>query len=263
MTKAKTKTKITILGCGTSSGVPLLGNRWGDCDPHNEKNRRRRSSILIEREGTRLLVDATPDLREQLLEHDISAIDALLITHCHADHIGGLDDLRGLNNLMGRPIELYGEQSCVAMLKNRIPYAFEALEQSLYIKPSFKVHELGEEGSFTVGAFDITYFQQMHGSGFSTGFRFGSIAYCTDVSDFSPKALQHLEGVELWIVDCLRPCQKHPSHAILPQILEWCDQIECKEALLTHLGSESDYETMEKLTPSHIKIAWDGLVLYL
>lgn len=260
------ETSITFLGCGTSGGVPLVGNRWGACNPDNPKNSRRRSSIFIEHrtqnESTRLLIDATPDARLQLLDANITEIDALLITHCHADHIAGLDDLRGLNNLMHRPINLYAQTSFIDILTNRFPYAFEATQQSFYSKPSFKSHALSEEqGIFTVNSLAIHYFKQKHGAGFSTAFRFGNWAYCTDVSDYSTEDLSHLAGIDVWIVDCLRPDKPHPSHAALPQILEWNQIIKPREIYLTHLGIESDYDALNELTPTHIKPAWDGLVI--
>ena len=255
------ETTVTFLGCGTSSGVPLLGNRWGACDASNPKNRRTRSSVIIERGGTRLLIDATPDVRAQLLSHNIDHIDALLITHCHADHIGGLDDLRGLNNLMKKSIDLYCEASCLDIIQKRIPYAFADEPPTCYVKPSFTPHALDTEGTLSLGAFSIVYFEQHHGSGYSTGFRFGTVAYCTDVSDLSPRALHHLHGVDVWIIDCLRARHPHPSHAILPQVLQWREMIGCRQVILTHLGAESDYESMEAITPPYVSLAWDGRVV--
>ena len=207
--------KVTILGCGTSGGVPRIGGVWGNCDPDNPKNRRRRVSILVEEGRTRLLVDTSPDLREQLLGADVRNLDGVLYTHDHADHTHGIDDLRGLFHTMGRKIDVYGDARTLDVLTRRFDYIFTSKEGY----PAFcETHEI--TGAFRIGDIEVEPFEQIHGPITSLGFRFGPVAYSTDLNDLSEESFAVLEGVEVWIVDALR-YDPHPTHPHLDLTLEW------------------------------------------
>lgn len=247
--------KVTILGCGTSGGVPRIGNVWGRCDPQNPRNRRRRVSILVESGPTKILVDTSPDLREQCLDADIRHLDAVLYTHDHADHTHGIDDLRGIMHCMGKRLDVYANAATLDVLKSRFDYVFES--QSGY--PAIAdAHEI--TGPFSVGEIDITPFEQVHGDITSLGFRFGPIAYSTDLNELPEAARETLRGVDLWIVDALR-YDPHPTHPHLDLTLEWIADIKPKRALLTHMTWDMDYEELRQRLPEGVEPAYDGLVV--
>ncbi len=247
--------KVTILGCGTSGGVPRIGNHWGACDPANPKNRRRRVSILVEDAGTAVLVDTSPDLREQALDAGITRLDAVLYTHDHADHCHGIDDLRGIAYLMGRRIDVYAAPETLAVLKRRFAYIFES--QNLY--PAIcEGHEI--TGPLHIGSMHIVPFEQQHGPGRSLGFRFGPVAYSTDLDGLSEAAFEALDGVKLWIVDALR-YEPHPTHAHLARTLEWIARVKPERAVLTHMTWDLDYERLAAELPAGVEPGYDGLVI--
>lgn len=247
--------KVTILGCGTSGGVPRIGNVWGRCDPSNPKNRRRRVSILVEDQGSKILVDTSPDLREQCLDADVRHLDAVLYTHDHADHTHGIDDLRGLAQTMGRKIDIYANRQTLAVLKRRFNYVFES--QSEY--PAIATgHEI--TGPFRVGAIDILPFDQPHGGIVSLGFRFGSVAYSTDLNELPEAAKAALKGVDTWIVDALR-YDPHPTHPHLALTLEWIAAVKPRRAILTHMAWDMDYEELKRQLPPGVEPAYDGMVI--
>lgn len=249
--------KVTILGCGTSGGVPRIGNVWGRCNPADPRNRRRRVSILVEKADTAVLVDTSPDLREQCLDADIRRLDAVLYTHDHADHTHGIDDLRGVAQSMGRMVDVYGDAPTLAMLGRRFDYVFK--DQTGY--PAICVaHEI--IGPFRVGSLDIQPFEQIHGSATSLGFRFGPVAYSTDVNVMPEAAFEVLRGVDTWIVDALR-YDPHPTHPHLDLTLEWIARVRPRRAILTHMTWDMDYEELSARLPAGVEPACDGLVIQL
>lgn len=256
--------RVTILGCGTSSGVPRLGGPdgrgdWGDCDPANPKNRRRRVSILVEHGDTKLLVDTGPDLREQLLGAGVSRLDAAFITHDHADHAHGIDDLRQVFHSMRRPVDVHASAATLKVITQRFDYVFEGAPG---YPASCRAHEL--LGPLVIGGIAVTPFPQLHGDIESTGLRFSgngkSLAYSTDVKAFDARALAALSGLDLWIVDCLRRAP-HPTHSHLEATLAWVSAYQPKRALLTHMDQSMDYEALCAELPAHVRPGHDGLVI--
>lgn len=256
------KNKIIILGCGPSGGIPLIGPQsggfWGICDPSNPKNRRMRASIYVEYEDKKLLVDTSPDFRQQFLTFGLSDIDAVLYTHDHADHTHGIDELRSLFFARKeRIIPIYGDQKTIETLRGRFFYLFEGGQHYIYPKilESYCVEHL-----FSVQGTHITGFSQGHGGGTSLGYRFGDVAYSTDVTDFDERAQECLKGLEVWIIDCLSREPK-PSHLHLEKTLQWIEKMKPKRAILTHMNPSLDYETLKKGLPPHIEPAYDGMVI--
>jgi phosphoribosyl 1,2-cyclic phosphate phosphodiesterase len=261
--------KFTILGCGSSMGVPRPALGWGACDPNNPKNRRRRTSMLVERHGpngvTRVLVDTSPDLREQLLDADIQWLDGVLITHEHADHTHGIDDLRALFVKKRRRLDVHATEETAKVLLERFGYCFRTPPGSEYppiandrrIVPGTAVTIDGEGGPIT--ALPIL---QKHGDIASLGFRFGSFAYSCDLNDMPPESARALAGIEVWVVDALR-YQPHPSHFSLSDALAWIDKIKPGRALLTNLHSDLDYEVLRSQLPPNVEPAYDGISVTL
>lgn len=254
--------KITMLGCGGSGGVPQVGGRWGACDPANPKNRRRRSSILVETGGRRLLVDTSPDLREQLLDAEIEHLDGVLYTHPHADHLHGIDDLRGLNRVMRQAIPVWADRRTLAAIRERFGYVFAPIAPGDgFYKPTLEPHEIDPaDGAFVAGGVEVTPFVQDHGFSTTLGFRFGRFAYSTDVVDLDEAAFAALEGVEVWIVDCLR-YEPHPTHSHLEKTLAWAERVGCTRAILTHMDPGFDYATLRAELPGHVEPGYDRLTL--
>lgn len=264
--------EITILGCGSSTGVPRLGGEdgagdWGACDSTNPKNRRRRCSILVRRRDgadvTTVLVDTSPDLREQLLAAQCAELDGILITHDHADQTHGLDDVRTVAYRMRRRIDLYSDAYCLNVLKQKFGYTFETPKGSEY-PPIVKAREIGAWDRFEIGgaggAVPVTTFLQQHGRIQSLGFRFGPVAYSADVHALSDEAFAALEGVECWIVDALR-YTPHPTHANVATALEWIARVKPRRAILTNLHMDLDYEALRRELPGHVEPAYDGMTL--
>ena len=253
--------EITILGCGSSSGVPAIGNYWGNCNPKNSKNRRLRCSILIKTKELNILVDATPDLRQQLLNSNIKKLDGVLVTHTHSDHINGIDDFRFLNVLMKKDINLYASKEIISKIRERFGYVFESLvpeANGFYYKPCLIPNEIN--GSFKINGLKITSFIQNHGFTNSTGYRINNFAYCTDVFDFDDNALNNLKNLDLWIVDCLR-FEPHKCHAHFDKVMGWINDIKPKKTVLTHMNFEVDYDYIKSLAPKNCIPAYDGLIL--
>jgi phosphoribosyl 1,2-cyclic phosphate phosphodiesterase len=256
--------RITVLGCGSSVGVPVLGSGWGRCDPTDPRNRRRRCSILVENDGFVLLVDTSPDLREQLLDAGVTRIDAVLFTHGHADHTHGLDDLRPMFWHMGEPIKTLGDAATLDELQARFSYLFRKVENSPpYFRPPLVAEEITLD-PFTLGGMHIQPVRQDHGvSGESLGFIFnGRFAYSTDVAVMNENELARLAGIELWIVDCLRESGSK-AHADLPTTLDWIKAVRPGRAYLTHMGTDLDFAETAARLPTGVAPAHDGLVLEL
>jgi phosphoribosyl 1,2-cyclic phosphate phosphodiesterase len=255
--------RVTVLGCGGSAGVPLIGNDWGACDPSDVRNRRTRPSILVEAGGVTILVDTSPDLREQLIANRVRRIDAVLWTHGHADHTHGIDDLRGVNIVMGGALPGYADRETMASLQARFGYVFEPLRHgaAMFYKPYVEPRII--EGPFEIGPVRVTPIVQDHGFSSSLGFRIGSFAYSTDVVRLDAAALASLAGIDTWIVDCVRVEPEHPVHAHLPVTLEWIGRVRPRQAFLTHMNHTMDYRTVQALLPPGVMPAHDGLVIEL
>jgi len=249
-------TRVTILGCGASGGVPRIGNDWGTCDPTEVRNRRLRSSIVVEQGPGRVLIDTTPDLRQQLLNNDFSEFDAVLYTHAHADHSHGIDDMRTLMRVNGHAYPVYASAETFRMLKRNFAYAF-ASEDKLY-DPYYIDHLIN--GPFSVGNMQIRPYEQSHGYMPSTGFRIGGVAYSTDLVNLPEQAMETLAGVDTLIIQALRP-DPHPTHAHLDMALEWIEKIAPRRAVLTHMNHQMDYQTLAKSLPEGVEPAWDGMVI--
>lgn len=253
--------RVTLLGCGASGGVPLLTGEWGACDPYNPKNRRLRASIAVEKSNTTILVDTSPDLREQCLSAGIQKIDAVLYTHDHADHTHGIDDLRPYFYRHKMQIPIYGNAETISYLKARFSYAFPADEMRPDIYRSFVVPKV-IEGPFQVGSISVVPFLQGHGYTKTVGYRFENVAYSTDVVDLDDSAFQVLEGIDVWIVDCIA-LDPRPTHSHLAKTLEWIEKISPRQAYLTHMSHHLDYEQLRKRLPEGVGVGYDGLVIQL
>ncbi len=252
-----------MLGCGPSAGVPLIGGDWGACDPANPKNRRSRPSVLVETQDQSILIDTSPDLRAQLLAAGVQRVDAVLYTHDHADHVHGIDDLRTVYRRMGRTrIDAWADATTIAGITRRFGYLFEgfAAEGAMY-RPILNPHTI--QGPFAVGPTQVIPYDQDHGICASLGFRIGGFAYSTDVVELGEAAFAALGGVEIWVVDCLRAGEAHPTHAHLDKTLAWIDRVKPRRAVFTHMNHHADYEAMRALCPPGVEPGYDGLVLEL
>ncbi|MDW4499442.1 MBL fold metallo-hydrolase [Sulfitobacter sp. D35] len=257
--------RVTILGCGSSGGVPRLGGNWGDCDPANPRNHRRRCSILVQRiDGdavTSVLVDTSPDLRAQLLDAGIGRLDGVIYTHSHADHVHGIDDLRMIVHNMRARVPVWADGPTRAALMERFGYAFIQPEGSSY-PPILDIYPIDDDVRIDGPGGAITFrpFRVAHGGMDSLGFRIGDIAYLPDVADIYEDAWPVLEDLDWWIVDALRR-DPHPTHAHLARTLEWIARVAPRRAILTNMHIDLDYDTLMAETPDHIEPAYDGLTV--
>lgn len=259
--------RFTVLGCGSSGGVPRIGNLWGDCDPANPKNRRSRCSLLVERVTqlgtTRILIDTSPDMRDQLLRADVASLDAVVYTHNHADHVHGIDDLRQIVLHNGKRLPVWADLPMQAALFARFGYAFVQPEGSSY-PPICEMQLIN--GPFTItgdgGEITLSPFQVEHGDIDSLGFRIANACYLPDVSAIPDAALPMLESLDLWILDALRR-KPHPTHFHLERALDWIARMHPKAAILTNLHNDLDYVTLEAETPPHVRAAYDGMTVEL
>jgi phosphoribosyl 1,2-cyclic phosphate phosphodiesterase len=256
-----------ILGCGSSAGVPRLGGAdgsgdWGACDPANPKNHRRRCSLLVRRGGTTVLVDTSPDLREQLLSARCRHIDGVLMTHAHADQTNGIDDLRPLTFISRRRIPMYGDRATMAHLKQQFAYCFDSMhDYPAIIAPHdigepFRPFEIEGEG----GPVPVLAFWQQHGPVRSLGYRFGGLAYSSDVSELDEIAFAALQGIDTWILDALR-YREHPTHANVDTALRWIERVKPRQAILTNFNIDIDYARLAAELPPGIVPAFDGLIV--
>lgn len=253
--------KITILGCGTSSGVPRIGNDWGECDPAEPRNARRRVSILVETASTRVLVDTSPDLRAQLLDAGAGTIDAVIWTHDHADHVHGLDDLRQLYHNGGAPIAGYARPATIDVLRARFGYVFEGADG---YPATASLSELPDQ--IRIGDIGISVTDQPHGSITSAGLRFQSdgksVGYATDFHRMTNEMRILYRGLDLWIADALRR-RPHPTHPHLAATLAWADELAPRRTLLTHMDNSMDYRTLLDELPPGVEPAYDNMVVTL
>src|SRR5215472_11456824 len=236
--------RVTVLGCAPSTGVPVIGGDWGRCDPADRRNRRRRVSALVEAGSVTILIDTSPDLREQLLDAGVKRLDAVVLTHAHADHLHGIDDLRSVNRLMGSAIPLYADAETLVEVGRRFGYVLKPVEEpGRYYKPTLIPHEI-------VGPFEI------HGNGVVP------FAYSTDVTELDETAFAALKGVDLWIVDCLRR-EPHPTHSHLAKTLAWIARVRPQRAILTHMDQSLDYCELSAELPAGVEPGYDGLAIEL
>jgi phosphoribosyl 1,2-cyclic phosphate phosphodiesterase len=261
--------KFTILGCGSSAGVPRPALGWGACDPDNPKNRRRRTSLLIERHGsngvTRVLIDTTPDLREQLLDAGVDWLDGVFYSHEHADHTHGIDDLRSLFIKHRRRLDIYMDDDTAKVMRARFSYCFESPLGSEY-PPIAAEHRVKAGQSVTIdgqgGPITVLPLHQEHGDIRSLGFRFGDFGYSCDLSGMPPETAAALAGLKVWVVDALRH-RPHPSHFSLADALAWIERLKPARAILTNLHADLDYEALRRELPTHVEPGFDGLTLSL
>lgn len=255
--------KITILGCGTSVGVPALGAAgWGSCNPDDPRNRRKRCSVLVQTGDANILIDAGPDIREQLLPLNLKKIDALLITHTHSDHVAGLDELRAFYWPDRIELPVYATKAHGKDIVQRFPYLFEKKPESpSYFVPPLKLIEIEAGESISINGCQIqTYFQQ-HGNTFSLGYQFDrKFAYSTDVSELTEDCLTDLSQIPVWVVETLR-AEPHSAHAHYNLTFDWISKVKPGRAYLTHLGLEADYSELLALCPENTEPATDGLVI--
>jgi phosphoribosyl 1,2-cyclic phosphate phosphodiesterase len=261
--------RVTILGCGSSAGVPWVGVGWGACDPNNPRNRRRRCSILVERFGpggvTRVLVDTGPDLRDQLLGCDVRHLDAVLITHDHADHTHGIDDLRPLVIAMRRRMPVYMDAVTSAVMMARFGYCFHQPPGSDY-PPILDERRMEAGADVTVegagGPVTGRPFRMIHGGTEALGFRFGGLAYAPDVSRMPEESLAELQDLDVLVIDALR-YTPHPSHFSVSEALALIEAVRPQRAILTNLHTDLDYETLRREVPAGVEPAFDGLQVEL
>jgi phosphoribosyl 1,2-cyclic phosphate phosphodiesterase len=260
---------LTILGCGSSAGVPRPALGWGACDPKNPKNRRRRCSLLVERAtesgATRVLIDTAPDLREQLIDADVDHIDAVFLTHEHADQTHGIDDLRSVVLHQRRRIPVYLNQSTAKHILPRFSYCFVSPPGSDY-PPILDSRPIEAGGSRTIagkgGSLALSAFILRHGTIPALGYRIGNAAYTPDVSDIPAESWPALENLDLWIIDGLRYAG-HPSHFSVNDALSWIDRFKPKRAVITNMHSDLDYEALRLGLPTGVVPAYDGMRLTL
>ncbi len=262
-----TNGRFIILGCGSSGGVPRIGNVWGKCDPSNPRNRRRRCSALAEVRNdaggiTRILIDTAPDLRDQMIDQEVKTLDAVLYTHEHADHTHGIDELRAFALLMRRRVPIWANDRTGTMLLGRFGYCFYTPPGSDYppilemnrLKPDDPIELDGDGGPVTVVPFEVD-----HGTIRALGFRIGDLAYLPDVSKITEQAAEQLHGLGTFIIDALRPTP-HRSHLSLPEALDWIERLKPKRAVLTNLHVDMDYDVLRAQLPENVVPAHDGMV---
>ncbi|TXH82698.1 MAG: MBL fold metallo-hydrolase [Rhizobium sp.] len=263
--------RFTILGCSSSPGVPRITGDWGNCDPKNPKNRRTRAAFLVEQiapDGgiTTVVIDTGPDFREQMIRAGVSSIDAVLYTHAHADHIHGIDDLRGYFHISHERIPIHADAPTIDRIREGFRYCLETPPGSSYppiVRPVL-IETL--EKSFVIdgagGPIRFWPHKQLHGDIHSLGFRIGKLAYCSDISDFPPESIEKVQDLDILIIDALQ-YRPHPSHLSLEQSLGWIERLRPKHAILTHMHTPLDYETVLAETPDHVEPAYDQMQIEL
>lgn len=249
--------KVRILGCGTSTGVPKIGNDWGQCDPAEPRNARLRTSILVESFGERMLVDCGPDLRQQLLASDVGRLAGVIVTHAHGDHCHGIDELRPVAQAIGKSLPLYARKHVLDELQLRFAYAFE---RSGFYRPIVEARELS--ASLEFGSADVRFVDQPHGGPTSLGMRFNendySVGYAVDFSSLTSGMEALYEGVDVWIADCLTR-GPHPTHMHLDGVLSMARDLRVGQLYLVHMGNSLDYRSLLAELPDWAAPAFDGL----
>ena len=257
--------KITILGCGTAGGVPSLARGYGLCNPNNHKNNRSRTSILVAKGKTTLLVDTSPDLRMQLLNANINKVDAVLFTHDHADHLHGIDDLREINRVTSKKIPIYGSKETIETIAKRFGYVFannddldEILEPPIY-QPHL-VKNIIPDDNFMIGNIKVRGFIANHGWQNVTAYRFDDVVYLTDTIEIYDINADYLKNIKTLIIGCVS-YNKHPIHANVEMVLEWVKQLKPQKTILTHMSGGLDYDKLKSELPDNIEPAYDGMII--
>ena len=252
--------KVTILGSGPSSGVPTIHDGWVDCDPDNQKNSRLRPSILIETDNTVVLVDTSPDLRQQLLNTGVRRLDGVLYTHSHADHLHGIDDLRGINRAMNAEIPIYADADTIKAIIQRFEYTVTPLVPSskFYYKPVLKPYEVAPGDQFSIGNIKFLAIDQDHGHSRTLGYRFGPMALTTDLMCLPEESFAALAGIEIWIIGVFS-FKPHSTHVHVDLALEWIRRVKPRRAILTHLGPTIDFAKLKEYLPEGVDPAFDGM----
>lgn len=259
--------RFTIVGSGSSPGVPRPNGDWGNCDPSNPKNKRRRPAALVERikpdgRTTRVAIDTGPDFREQMISAAATHLDAVVYTHGHADHIHGIDDVRSYFLEARKRIDIFADDMTLSRLRAGFEYCFETPPGSSYppiVEPHLIDHDTAFEVDGSGGPISFLPLPQIHGDMMSLGFRIGDLAYCSDVSDYPSETVPLLENLELLVIDALQ-YRPHPSHFSLGEALEWIDRLKPRQAVLTHMHVPLDYETVRAETPDNVEPAFDGMM---
>lgn len=256
-------TRVVFLGTGPSSGVPGIGIGWGDCNPDNSRNVRTRQSIVVEQGAARILVDTAPDLRTQMLREGFDAVDAVIYTHAHADHLHGIDDLRGVNKAIQRPLPVYADADTARNIRERFAYTVKPLkpdEPPVFVRPVLDMHEFVPGDVLEVSGRPVGTFWQDHGFSKTVGLRFGPVVYSTDVRTIEDHVLDDLAeaNVDVWIIGVFS-WREHWTHAHVDRALEWIERVKPRRAVLTHLGPGIDYDALMAATPDHVVPAFDGM----
>jgi phosphoribosyl 1,2-cyclic phosphate phosphodiesterase len=253
--------RVTILGCGSSMGVPMPGCSCKVCSSQNDKNKRLRSSILIENININILIDTGPDLRCQLLQYKFKPVHAVLYTHAHADHCVGFNDLRCFNVALKRVMPIYGSKETMTALKRIAPFVFTLPNDSKWSKCCLEANEIKEYEKFNIDDVSIQTFEQIHGNIKTTGYIINKVAYLTDLNLLPEKSLKYLRGkVKILIINCLRHKPSY-AHNNLESALHWINEIQPEQAILTHMSHEIDYEEVQALLPKNVRPAYDGMEL--
>lgn len=251
--------RLTFLGTGTSMGIPMIGCSCAVCSSADPYNQRLRTSALLEAEGLNILFDAGPDLRQQALRAGLKHLDAVLLTHAHADHILGIDDLRPLNFVQQCSIPLYGTADVLADVRERFAYAFSEVHDGS-TRPALDLLPICHGQPFTIGALTFLPLAVQHGSWTITGFRCGALGYVTDASELSTETRAALMGLDVLVLNALRN-KPHPTHFTIQQALEMIEELKPRQAFLVHMGHEIDHATTNASFPEHVRLAYDTLSL--
>ncbi len=259
--------RVTLLGTGGSAGVPMIGGadgsgNWGACDPEEPRNRRTRSSIVLENsESQRLLVDTSPDMRAQFLASRVPGADAVLFTHAHADHITGIDDVRILNRIAGRPLEAFATQKTLDEIGRRFGYVFAPWDGGGFYRPVLTAHPVEPGDTVRTLGLEMRLFSQGHGRIDTLGLRAGGFGYSTDVVHLDEAAFGVLAGVDTWVVGCFLRHERHSTHANLAAVLDWIERLRPRRTVLTHMGPDMDWGWLRAHLPAGVEAGFDGMVL--
>ncbi len=249
--------QLTILGSGTSMGIPVIGCSCTVCTSNDPRNHRLRTAALLEHAGTSILIDAGPDVRTQLLRQQVRHIDAVLLTHAHTDHIGGIDDLRPFTMGTGSALPLYGDATTIRRVRHMFDYAFDPAP-SLSTRPSLETHELDQ--AFYVGSVSVEPFQVVHGTQSIVGYRFGPLAYITDASSLPDQTMRRLQGLDTLVINALR-YKPHPLHLSVDEALGIVAELRPRQAYFVHITHDLDHAVVNRRLPSHAQLAYDGQII--